>query len=171
MWRRPAYQTLSKVLDISSATARIALDLLKMLAILSDTTVRRSAVDQDDLKPYWKSERPHFSGWSTVLSFTSFIYKDFTNYRKKTNRSVIFSCRPFPTSLNTGTTNETFLQSGKQDSFRYILKTLASKFRLTILKNHLWNRVRTRRLWWIKVCYGLFNHLGSYRNYSVSAQF
>ena len=33
-----------------------------ILAILSDTTVRRSAVDQEDLKPYWKSEkRPHFS--------------------------------------------------------------------------------------------------------------
>ena len=45
-----------------SATARVAPDLLKVLAILSDTTVRRSAVDQKDLKPYWKSEkRPHFS--------------------------------------------------------------------------------------------------------------
>ena len=28
--------------------------LLKTLAILSDTTVRRFAVDQKDLKPYWK---------------------------------------------------------------------------------------------------------------------
>ena len=26
-------------------------------AILSDTTVRRSAVDREDLKPYWKSEK------------------------------------------------------------------------------------------------------------------
>ena len=35
---------------------------VKALAILSDTTVRRSAVDQEDLKPYWKSQkRPHFS--------------------------------------------------------------------------------------------------------------
>ena len=56
------YQTLSKALDISSATARVAPDLLKTLAILSDTTVRRSAVDREDLKPYWKSEkRSHFS--------------------------------------------------------------------------------------------------------------
>ena len=38
-------------------------DLLKALAILSDTTIRRSAVDAEDLKPYWKSEkRPHFLG-------------------------------------------------------------------------------------------------------------
>ena len=36
-------------------------DLLKATAILSDTTVRRSAVDQEDLKPYWKSEKDHIS--------------------------------------------------------------------------------------------------------------
>ena len=51
-----------KSLGISSATAQVAPDLLKALAILSDTTVRRSAVALEDLKPYWKSEiRPHFS--------------------------------------------------------------------------------------------------------------
>ena len=44
----------SKVLDISSATAWVAPDLLKTLAILSDAIARRSAVDRDDLKPYWK---------------------------------------------------------------------------------------------------------------------
>ena len=42
---------LSKALDISSATARVAPDLLKALAILSDTTVRRPAFDRKDLKP------------------------------------------------------------------------------------------------------------------------
>ena len=53
---------LSKALDISCATAQVAPDLLKALVILSDTTVRRSAVDQEDLKLYWKSEkRSHFS--------------------------------------------------------------------------------------------------------------
>ena len=44
--------TLSKCLDKSSPTAWVALDLLKALAILSDTTVRRSTVDREDLKPY-----------------------------------------------------------------------------------------------------------------------
>ena len=49
-------------MDISSATARVVPDLLKALAILSDATVRRSAVDQEDLKLYWKSEKSsHFS--------------------------------------------------------------------------------------------------------------
>ena len=55
-WRQSC-QTLLKVLVISRATARVALDLLKTLSVLSDTTVRRSAVDWEDLKPYWKSEK------------------------------------------------------------------------------------------------------------------
>ena len=38
------------------------------------------------------------------------------------------SPRPVPTFLNTGITNETFQQSGKQDSFRNILKSLASMY-------------------------------------------
>ena len=47
-----------------------------VLAILSDTTVRRSAVDQEDLKPYWKSEKsPHFSRRPTILLFTNFYSK------------------------------------------------------------------------------------------------
>ena len=42
--------------------AQVGPDLLKAPANLSDTTIRRSAVDQEDLKPYWKSEkRPRFS--------------------------------------------------------------------------------------------------------------
>ena len=60
-WRTPACQTLSNVLDISSATAQVAPDLLNALAITLDTTVRRFAVDQEDLQPYRKSDkRPNF---------------------------------------------------------------------------------------------------------------
>ena len=32
-------------------------DLLKALAVLSDTIVRRSAADPEDLKPHWKSKK------------------------------------------------------------------------------------------------------------------
>ena len=54
--------TLPKALDMSSATAEVVPDLIKALAILSDATVRSPAVNGEDLKPYWKSEkRPHFS--------------------------------------------------------------------------------------------------------------
>ena len=73
MWRRPACQALSIALDIWSAAARVAPDLLKVLAILSDTTVKRPSVDWEDLKPYWKSEKMlHFSRWSTILLLRSF---------------------------------------------------------------------------------------------------
>ena len=76
-------KTLSKALDISSATARVAPDLFK--AILSDTTVTRSAVDQEDLKPYCKSEkRPHFSEWSTILLFASLSKTWLTTERRLT---------------------------------------------------------------------------------------
>ena len=60
VWGRPACQTLSKALDKSSATARVATDLLKglsTLAILSDATVRKSAVDQEDIKPILESRK------------------------------------------------------------------------------------------------------------------
>ena len=45
---------------ISNATAQVTPDLLQALTILSDTTVRRSAVDLEGLKPYWKSEKRLF---------------------------------------------------------------------------------------------------------------
>ena len=50
------------------------------------------------------------------------FFKDFCNYIKKTNRVVVLILDFFPTLLNTGTTDEIFQQSGKQDSFRHLLK-------------------------------------------------
>ena len=60
LWGRPVCQTLTKILDISSAKAGVAPELLKSLAILSDITVRRSAVDREDLKPYWNHKKATF---------------------------------------------------------------------------------------------------------------
>ena len=46
---------------------------IKRPSNLSDTIAKRSKVDREDLKPYWKSEkRPYFSRRSTILLFTSF---------------------------------------------------------------------------------------------------
>ena len=45
---------------MSSSTARVAQDLLKALAILSDTTVRGSDVNREYLKPHWKLEINYF---------------------------------------------------------------------------------------------------------------
>ena len=68
---------------MSSVTAWVALDLFKVLAIILDTTVRRSAVDWKDLTPYWKSEkRLHFSRWSAILLFTGFLKSLLTTERR-----------------------------------------------------------------------------------------
>ena len=65
---------------------------VKTLTILSGTTVRRSAVDREDLKPYWNHKKGHISGGDQQS-----YQQDFTNHRKKTNRVVVFSCRPLQT--------------------------------------------------------------------------
>ena len=51
------------------------------------------------------------------------FFKDFTNHRKKTNRTVVLAVDLSLTFLNAGTTDETFQQSGKQESFRHLLKS------------------------------------------------
>ena len=61
LWGRPEYQTLSKALDISSAAVRVSSDLLNALEILSDTTIRRSTVNRQDLKLYWKLKKGYIS--------------------------------------------------------------------------------------------------------------
>ena len=45
-----------------------------------------------------------------------------------TERTAVLAVVLFPTFLNTETTDETFQQSGKQDSFRHILKSSASMY-------------------------------------------
>ena len=117
--------TLSKVLNISKAGAWVAPDLLKALEILWDSGLRRYAVDQEDLKPSFKSEKK--ATFLEVISKPIYKFsKDFPNYRKKTNRGS-FSAVDLPkTYLNTETADETFQQSGNQDPFRHILKSTAS---------------------------------------------
>ena len=119
LWWRPACQTLSKALDMPSNTAWVAPDLLKSLETPLDASVSRSAVDQKDLKPYWKAEkRPHFLKWSKTL---------LTTERRLTGRSVL-AVEPFPTFLNTGTTDDTLQHSRKQDSLRQILNSSFSMY-------------------------------------------
>ena len=78
---------MSKDLDTSSATAWVAQDLLKALTVLSYTTVRKSAADQEDLKPYWKLEkRQHLSTWSIVLLFEDFTTLGFSKTLLTTKR-------------------------------------------------------------------------------------
>ena len=61
MWRSWACQTLCKALDISGAIAQVAQNMLKALAILSDATFRKSAVNQEDLNYSWNQKSSHMS--------------------------------------------------------------------------------------------------------------
>ena len=81
----------------------IATGLLKALATLSNTTVRRPA-DREDLKTVKIRKKKAF--YLETLTI----------------RAVDLS----PTFLNTGTIDEAFQQPEKQDSFRHILKSLVS---------------------------------------------
>ena len=163
MRRRPACKTLLKDLDILSATACISPDLLKALAILLDRTFRRTAVGWDDQIPYWKSDK------TTILEAINKpviykFFKDATDHRKKTNRTVVFSHRPLPIILkpkrDLPTTWKTkFLQTLMEEFGYYVLK-----FTLTVFRKHHRNTIRTRCLWQIKVGYDLLNQLGSYMN-------
>ena len=56
----------------------------------------------------------------TVFSFD--LNQPLTNHRKKSNRVVVLAIDLSPTFLNTGITNETYQQCGKQDFFRNIEK-------------------------------------------------
>ena len=58
MWEEDQHgKPCQKPWNMSSATAWVAPYQLKALAILLDTFIRRSAVDLEDLKPYWKLEK------------------------------------------------------------------------------------------------------------------
>ena len=72
LWRKPACQTLSKALHISSATAWVAPDLLKTLATLSDSAVRTSVVIEKTYNHNGNKKIGHISEWSTSLLFKSF---------------------------------------------------------------------------------------------------
>ena len=67
----------------------------------------------------------------------------------------------FPTFLNTGTTDETFQQSRKQDSFRHILNSSASMYESSGSQFSRTTAGIQTGPDAFKVRYDLFNHLGS----------
>ena len=110
-----------KCYSFSSTRPIVVPDLIKVLAI-------PSATDREDLKPYCKSDkRPYFSRRSASLLFTSFPKTLLTIERKLTGQLFV-AAELFPAFLNSGSTNETFQQSEKQESFQYILKSSAGMY-------------------------------------------
>ena len=97
---------------------------------------------------------PHFSKWSASL-----LFKTVLNNSVITKRKLILAIDLSSKFLNTETTVKTFQQSGKQDSFRQILKSSASMYASSgsqFFHNYRWDTIKTKYPWRIKV--------GSYRN-------
>ena len=124
MWRIPACQTLSKPLDISSALGWVAPELLKSLSVLSDTTSRKRMRRPKTLVEMRKG---YISLGDQQWHYLQ-VFQDSFNHRRKTYRMVVFNIIFYSNILNTGTTNETSEQSGKQGSFRHMLKSSARMY-------------------------------------------
>ena len=91
LWRRLACQTTLMVLDISSTTARVALDLLKAPAILSNTNVKVcSWLRRPKTILETRKETTFLVLINKPISHTFFKY--FSNHRKKSNRVIVFIC-------------------------------------------------------------------------------
>ena len=99
-------------------------DLLKpfyisnlLFILLSETIIRIHAVDQEELKPNWKSEkRRHILRQSTNLLFTNFSNTLLTTERRLRGQQFLVVDLS-PTFLNTVTVDETFKQSRIQLRF------------------------------------------------------
>ena len=61
-------------------------------------------------------------------SFNNKFFKDFITTERRLTRPKFLAVYLYPTLLNTGTTDETFQQSGNQDSLRHILKSSAKMY-------------------------------------------
>ena len=121
-WNIPTCQTMSKALHIPSATAQVAPVLLKILAILSDicdwVTRPRAILEIRNKTTY------------LLVTNKPIIYKflkDFTYYRKKTDMTVGFSCRPFHNILNYRD-HRWDLPTIWKTTYWHILKSSASMF-------------------------------------------
>ena len=125
--RRTACQTLSKALDILSVIGHVAPDLLKALAILSDTSVRRSTVDREDHKTITRNQKKKATFLQVINKPVIYkFFKDFANHRKKNNRVVIFSHRLFYNILKYMDHQGALQTIYKTRLLQIILKTAAS---------------------------------------------
>ena len=76
----------------------------KAQSILSDTTVRRSAIDREVLKPYWNSEKDHiFLG--DQQDYYLPVFQNFTEHGRRRTGWQFLVVHLSPTFVNTGTTD------------------------------------------------------------------
>ena len=98
------------------------------------------------------------------------FFKDFTNHRKKTNRAVVFSCRPFPNILkymdnwwNLPTIWKTrllksFISICKFGSFKNPFSMTTLNFTLAAEDLPFWYKWKNWFLWTMSAAQGAENH-------------
>ena len=126
-------QVLLNAWDISSAKAQVLKAMLKAAGIQSDTTVRRSAVEQENLEQYLKSEK---IGFLEVINKPS-IYTFFKDHTSR-NRTLPFILK-YRNQIHESSSwhildkvlDETFQQFGKQNYLKHLLKSSANKYYFT----------------------------------------
>ena len=109
---------------MSCATAWVVPDISKALAILSGTIARRFAVDREDLKQYWKSQKGQiFQGDQEAyyLQVSQRLLIKESRQPELQFLTVDFSL----TFLITEITDEIFQKSRNQAFFRHIFKSWA----------------------------------------------
>ena len=78
-------QNHGKTMVITIETAQVDPDLLTVQASLSDRTVRRSEIEQKDLKPYGNQKNSQISNLTNRPIFLK-LFKRFDNNRKTLTR-------------------------------------------------------------------------------------
>ena len=149
---------------MSSATARVAPDLLKARAVLSNRH-NCQKISSWSRRPKTILEIRKKVTFLLVIN-NPIIYKflkDFTNHRKKTSRAIVLSSKPFPNILKYRVHQWDLPAIWKERLFQtHISQLVCMKVQpQSSLHGHC-NTIGTRCLWWIKVSCDQFNHLRSY---------
>ena len=107
-------------------------ELLKALVIPTDTTVRGSAVDREDLNHIGnQNKKSHFSSWSIILLFSSFSKTLLATEKRLTGRKFL-AVDLSPTFLNNQTTDESFWNNLENKS----LSDICGRVQVVCIKNH-----------------------------------
>ena len=157
LWSRPACHTLLKVLNISSTTARVAPDPLRVLEFYQIQLSEDLKLIEKTWNHTGNEKKSHISRGDQQAYYLHRFRRSY--HGKKTNMAVVFSRGPLtqvlkyrghrwchPTIWKTS-----FLQTHIEEFNKH-----AEKFRLTVLRSNYWNTIKARCIWWTKVSYKIF---------------
>ena len=104
----------------------INLDLLKILATLSDTTIPTSAIDQKTWNHTGNQKKDLISRWLMTVIYK--FFKTLLTTKRRLTVQYFLAVDLSTTYADLQITDETFPHSGKQDCFKQILQSLANMY-------------------------------------------